>query len=120
MKNWRIHLVWVSLACLVLIAAASSKWSKGMMGQDGMQGMMDGMMQTTGPAQQTNSDSPGALALQEICSQCHAPPDPGRHTSQEWPAVVERMKGYMKSMGKAVPDEQKLREIVRFLQSQAN
>src|SRR5687768_6807679 len=24
------------------------------------------------------------------CSQCHAPPDPGRHTAREWLAVVER------------------------------
>lgn len=120
MKKWRIHLIWVSLVGLVLIAAASSKWGRGMMGQDGMHGMMDGMMQTTRPAQQADSDSPGALAFQEICSQCHALPDPGRHTSQEWPTVVEQMKGYMKSMGKPVPNEQKLREIVKFLQSQAN
>jgi cytochrome c553 len=120
MKKWRIHLVLVSLVCLVLVAAASSKWANGMMGQDGMHEMMDGMMQTTKPVQQTNSDSPGALALQEICSQCHALPDPARHTSQEWPAVVERMNGYMKSMGKPVPDEQKLRDIVKYLQSQAS
>lgn len=29
------------------------------------------------------------------CSQCHALPDPSRHTSREWPAVVERMKEHM-------------------------
>ena len=29
------------------------------------------------------------------CSQCHALPDPRRHTAKEWPVVVERMKGHM-------------------------
>ena len=29
------------------------------------------------------------------CSQCHALPDPQRHTAREWPAVVQRMKRHM-------------------------
>jgi hypothetical protein len=29
------------------------------------------------------------------CSQCHALPDPQRHTAREWPRVVERMKRHM-------------------------
>ena len=29
------------------------------------------------------------------CSQCHALPDPQRHTAREWPIVVERMKRHM-------------------------
>lgn len=29
------------------------------------------------------------------CSQCHALPDPQRHTAGEWPAVVQRMQGHM-------------------------
>ena len=29
------------------------------------------------------------------CSQCHALPDPQRHTARQWPAVVERMKRHM-------------------------
>ena len=29
------------------------------------------------------------------CTQCHALPDPQRHTAREWPAVVERMKRHM-------------------------
>jgi cytochrome c2 len=29
------------------------------------------------------------------CSQCHALPDPQRHTAREWPLVVERMKRHM-------------------------
>lgn len=34
-------------------------------------------------------------AFEIACSQCHALPDPGRHTAAEWPAVVERMKRHM-------------------------
>jgi hypothetical protein len=29
------------------------------------------------------------------CSQCHALPDPQRHSAREWPAVVKRMQGHM-------------------------
>lgn len=29
------------------------------------------------------------------CSQCHALPDPQRHSAREWPAVVERMQKHM-------------------------
>ena len=29
------------------------------------------------------------------CSQCHALPDPRRHTAREWPGIVERMKRHM-------------------------
>ncbi len=60
------------------------------------------------------------------CSQCHAPPDPRRHTAREWPKVVERMKGHMAwanvvvgaSELRTVP-ELKTEEIVRFLQRHA-
>lgn len=29
------------------------------------------------------------------CSQCHALPDPQRHSAREWPSVVKRMQGHM-------------------------
>jgi len=60
------------------------------------------------------------------CSQCHAPPDPLRHTAREWPKVVKRMKRHMAwanvvvgvSELRTVP-ELKTDEIVRFLQRNA-
>jgi hypothetical protein len=60
------------------------------------------------------------------CSQCHAAPDPGLHTSREWPAVVERMKQHMTWANtivgppelRTVP-ELKTAEIVQFLQRYA-
>jgi hypothetical protein len=57
------------------------------------------------------------------CSQCHAPPDPQRHTATDWPRVVERMTRHMAWANtvvgvpalRTVP-ELKTEEIVRFLQ----
>jgi mono/diheme cytochrome c family protein len=60
------------------------------------------------------------------CSQCHAAPDPGRHTAREWPGVVERMKRHMAWANVVVgADDLKTNpvlntgEIVRFLQRYA-
>jgi hypothetical protein len=60
------------------------------------------------------------------CAQCHALPDPRRHTAAEWPGVVERMKRHMLWANTIVgPEELKTNptlqtaEIVRFLQRHA-
>jgi uncharacterized membrane protein YfcA/mono/diheme cytochrome c family protein len=60
------------------------------------------------------------------CSQCHAPPDPSRHTAREWPGVVERMKRHMAWANTVVgaselrtTPELKTDEIVRLLQRYA-
>jgi len=60
------------------------------------------------------------------CTQCHALPDPRRHTAREWPGVVERMKRHMAWANTVVgPDELRTTpvlqtaEIVRFLQQHA-
>jgi hypothetical protein len=60
------------------------------------------------------------------CTQCHALPDPRRHTPREWPAVVERMKQHM-AWANTVVGTDALKtmpvldttEIVRFLQRHA-
>jgi cytochrome c2 len=60
------------------------------------------------------------------CTQCHALPDPRRHTRREWPAVVERMKEHM-AWANTVVGTDALKtmpvldtaEIVRFLQRYA-
>jgi hypothetical protein len=60
------------------------------------------------------------------CTQCHALPDPRRHTRAEWPAVVSRMKEHM-AWTNTVVGVDSLRtvpvldttEIVRFLQRYA-
>jgi cytochrome c2 len=60
------------------------------------------------------------------CSQCHALPDPQRHTAREWPIVVERMKHHMAWTNRIVgsPElkttpELNSGEIVGFLQRYA-
>lgn len=65
-------------------------------------------------------ETPAGKAFRSVCSQCHAVPNPAQHSAKKWPYVVERMKGYMKSMGKQVPDEKTLREILGFLQQNAH
>jgi len=60
------------------------------------------------------------------CTQCHALPDPLRHTAREWPAVVQRMKRHITWANTVVgPDHLRTTpvldtvEIVRFLQRHA-
>ena len=43
------------------------------------------------PALKTERGEMFAIA----CSQCHALPDPRRHSAREWPGIVERMKRHM-------------------------
>jgi hypothetical protein len=79
-------------------------------------------MNPSHPALQTPAGAMYSIA----CTQCHALPDPRRHTAREWPSVVERMKGHMEWANTVVgPDELKTTptlntgEIVRFLQRHA-
>ncbi|MBX3662341.1 MAG: hypothetical protein KF804_07825 [Burkholderiales bacterium] len=60
------------------------------------------------------------------CSQCHALPDPQRHTAGEWPSVVQRMQQHMAWTNTVVGipalrtnPELDTREIVRLLQRHA-
>lgn len=43
--------------------------------------------------------TPEGRAFDLACSQCHALPDPKRHTAREWPAVVERMRKHLDWVG---------------------
>lgn len=58
------------------------------------------------PAVPPNGLTPETLFLQ-TCSQCHALPDPERHTRSEWPGVVRRMQQHMAAGGFArlTPDQ---------------
>ncbi len=87
-------------------------------------GMMKGgmMMQTPGgntPPDLPDPNSDGARLLTQYCGQCHTPPSPSKHKSQEWPKVVERMNGYMIDQGMSVPDNGQLQLILKYLQQHA-
>jgi cytochrome c2 len=79
-------------------------------------------MDRKNPALRTASGQIYSIA----CSQCHALPDPQRHTAREWPGVVQRMQGHMAWVNTVVGVSE-LRtnpvldttEIVRFLQRHA-
>ncbi len=70
-------------------------------------------------SQYTDMNTRAGKAFQDVCAQCHALPDPKQHTAEEWPSVVARMKKNMATMGKRVPDDSTLEEIVGFLQGHA-
>jgi cytochrome c5 len=61
------------------------------------------------------SPDPAAGLFAEVCGQCHLPPDPRQHAAGEWPLVVERMTGHMRSMNRPLPAPGQLERIIRFL-----
>ena len=71
-------------------------------------------------------NSSAGESFRVACSQCHVLPDPRRHTSAEWPAVVARMQKNMDWMNrvvgsKSVPGEPQLKieDINAFLMRHA-
>jgi uncharacterized membrane protein YfcA len=70
--------------------------------------------------------TPAGEMFSIACSQCHALPDPQRHTARDWPRVVERMKRHMAwaNTVTGAPElrtnpELKTEEIVKVLQRYA-
>ena len=64
-------------------------------------------------------DTPAGIAFLQTCSRCHSTPDPGQHTKEEWPSVVQRMMKNMKIMGKMVPEKTKIEMVTEYLQRHA-
>jgi cytochrome c5 len=77
-------------------------------------------MRSVSPNILPSPESRGAAFFKEFCSQCHAPPDPKLHTADEWPAVVEKMRGYMRAMDKKVITGDEEKEIWGYLQHHAH
>ena len=74
------------------------------------------------PARYPDVNSPAGESFRRACGQCHALPDPRRHSAAEWPAVVARMQKNMEWMNRVVgsrpiPGEPQLKieEINAFL-----
>lgn len=81
--------------------------------------MSGGPTKTADPNALPDKDSPGAKTFAQFCQQCHALPAPTQHAASEWPAVVKRMRGNMRSMGKSMPDDSQAALIVEYLQRNA-
>jgi cytochrome c5 len=67
----------------------------------------------------TGLDTTAGKAFQTYCSQCHAAPDPGIHTTHEWPRVVLRMKEHIFRTSKKMPTQDTLMQIIGYLQKHA-
>jgi cytochrome c2 len=74
------------------------------------------------PKRYPEVNSPAGESFRVACNQCHALPDPRRHSAQEWRAVVARMQKNMEWMNRVVgtkplPGELQLRieDINAFL-----
>lgn len=115
---------WAIGSVLVCGLTACQPWpSISMMGHGG--GMMHHGHMRGGPSTSVDADtlpekeSAGAQTFVAFCQQCHALPDPKQHTAREWPSVVERMRGNMRSMGRKVADDREAQRIVEYLQRHA-
>ncbi len=64
-------------------------------------------------------ESRGATLFKERCSQYHGLPDPGRYTAKEWPAIVEKMRGYMRVTDKKVITKDEEKEVEGYLERNA-
>jgi cytochrome c5 len=61
----------------------------------------------------------GREAFLLSCSRCHAAPDPGLHSKEEWPVVLARVERNMKRMNVATPSGLESEDILSYLQSVA-
>jgi len=59
----------------------------------------------------------GREAFLASCSRCHAAPDPGLHSKEEWPVVLARVERNMKRMNVATPTGLESEDILSYLQS---
>ena len=56
-------------------------------------------------------------AFQQVCSQCHALPDPAIHPATQWKDIVLRMRRNMELLGMADPGDDALAKAMSFLQT---
>ncbi len=61
------------------------------------------------------ADSPAARLVADRCGRCHAPPDPRRHSAEEWPSVVERMRVHMVRQANEVLSDEETRVVLEYL-----
>ena len=62
----------------------------------------------------------GREAFAEICSRCHALPDPRVHSSADWPTVFARMEQNMARMQVPPPTREQTSDLLLYLQTVAS
>jgi hypothetical protein len=60
----------------------------------------------------------GRAEFAEVCSRCHALPDPNVHSAQDWLAVFLRMERNMERMNVRPPTQAETSGILAYLQKQ--
>jgi cytochrome c5 len=63
-----------------------------------------------------NAQSEGAESFSKACSRCHALPDPSKHLSSEWPAVVSRMRQHMIQLKMGDITDEQAEQILDYLE----
>lgn len=108
------HIIFVSVLLLLLAGCdGNGNHGGGMMGSGGM---MDNVEIKGGRApQETKAEYlQGFQQAQVTCSQCHIMPNPNQHTRGEWPGVISRMLGNIKTFKRTMPSDSKLKTIVEY------
>lgn len=103
----------IAVVCLCITPLAGAHMMPGTMGP----GMM-GRQPDSGSGSGQRAPG-GAVEFQQVCSLCHAPPNPGAHTADQWPGIVRRMEKYMSSQGMSLPDPQTIQNIEDYLKAQS-
>lgn len=63
---------------------------------------------------------PGREAFSQLCSRCHALPDPRVHSREDWPTVYARMELNMERMKVPPPTREQTTDILLYLQTVAS
>ena len=71
------------------------------------------------PGSIPSPQSRGAIAFMNICSRCHALPDPKSYSAAQWPKIVAWMRSNMRVMGKGTMTDKEEKEILSYLTSNA-
>lgn len=62
----------------------------------------------------------GRETFSEVCSRCHALPDPRTHSREDWPTVYSRMERNMERMKVPPPTREQTSDIILYLQMVAS
>lgn len=62
----------------------------------------------------------GREAFSQMCSRCHALPDPRTHSREDWPTVYSRMERNMERMKVPPPTREQTSDILLYLQTVAS
>ncbi len=60
---------------------------------------------------------PGREAFSQVCSRCHALPDPRVHSREDWPTVFARMERNMERMKVPPPTREQTTDLLLYLQA---